>query len=309
MTAHFCPVILVYNHFDGWRPPARLDCPIACELTTDRARLDGADAVVYHIPTWRGPYRIARRPGQIGIALSLESEVNYPLLADPVFMSQFDLTMTYRQDSTIWCAYLGPDLARELRSPCRQKTEAAPAVYFASNPFERSGRTKYALELMKRLKVDSYGRVLKNRRLDHDRGRATKLATIARYRFTLAFENSVCRDYVTEKFFDSLVAGSVPVYLGAPNIREFAPAEHCFIDTTDFAEPAELAAYLAELAADEAAYGRYLAWKDRPLDARFLEKCQGQRMSAWCRLCLLLHSRRAAPPIRRGGPPWKFARR
>jgi Glycosyltransferase family 10 (fucosyltransferase) C-term len=86
--------------------------------------------------------------------------------------------------------------------------------------------------------------VLRTRRLDPDRGTATKLATIARYKFTLAFENSICRDYVTEKFFKPLVAGSVPVYLGAPNIRELATAEHCFIDTADFEGPAELPAYL-----------------------------------------------------------------
>jgi hypothetical protein len=49
---------------------------------------------------------------------------------------------------------------------------------------------------------------------------------------------------VTENFFKPLVAGSVPVYLGAPNIRELATAEHCFIDTADFEGPAELPAYL-----------------------------------------------------------------
>jgi len=40
------------------------------------------------------------------------------------------------------------------------------------------------------LAVDSYGPSLRNRRLPvEDRGRETNLAVIARYRFTLAFEN------------------------------------------------------------------------------------------------------------------------
>ena len=34
------------------------------------------------------------------------------------------------------------------------------------------------------------------------------------YKFYLAFENSVCAEYVTEKFFNALADGLVPVFLG-----------------------------------------------------------------------------------------------
>ena len=76
---------------------------------------------------------------------------------------------------------------------------------------ETSGRTDYARELMRRMEVHSYGRVLRNRQLDTDRGVESKLETIASHRFTLAFENAIAEDYVTEKLYDPLVAGSVPV--------------------------------------------------------------------------------------------------
>ena len=39
----------------------------------------------------------------------------------------------------------------------------------------------------------------------------------------MAFENSETDDYITEKFFGTLVSGSVPVYIGAPNVKFFAP--------------------------------------------------------------------------------------
>jgi len=40
-----------------------------------------------------------------------------------------------------------------------------------------------------------------------------------RYKFCIAIENSLAMDYVTEKVYDALAAGCVPIYYGAPNIR------------------------------------------------------------------------------------------
>jgi hypothetical protein len=160
-----------------------------------------------------------------------------------------------------------------------------------SSPMNRSGRTEYARELMRHMPVASYGKMLRTRALVADQGRQTKLETIARYRFTLAFENSIARDYVTEKFYDPLLVGSVPVYLGAPNVIDHAPAPGCYIDVRDFANPRELARFLLELSSDEARYAQYLEWRERPLDARFLALAQEQSVCPWCRLCRLLHER------------------
>jgi hypothetical protein len=118
-------LILVHSHFAGWRPPERLGCPIACEISTDLARLGEAAAVVYHIPSWQGPPRFERRPGQPAVAWSLESPINYPLQAIPNFMSQFDATVTYRQDATVWCPYFDPADADRMLGPPRPKTERA----------------------------------------------------------------------------------------------------------------------------------------------------------------------------------------
>jgi hypothetical protein len=115
---------------------------------------------------------------------------------------------------------------------------------------------------------------------------------MARYRFVLAFENSICPDYVTEKFFDPLAAGSVPVYRGAPNIADFAPGEGCFVDASTFPGPGELAEHIARLAADQAAYARFFAWKKAPLAPGFVALAEAQRASGWQRLCQLLHGER-----------------
>jgi hypothetical protein len=167
-----------------------------------------------------------------------------------------------------------------------EKTEAVPLAHFQSSHFDASGRIGYVRALMKHIPVDSYGRVLNNRRLPGpDRGGKSKLRTIARYKFTLAFENSIATDYVTEKFFQPLIAGSVPVYLGAPNIAEFAPGKDCFINVADFDGPASLAAHLERVGADEPEYGKLLAWKAQSLRPQFIEMVESVNVRSMYRLC------------------------
>ncbi len=229
----------------------------------------------------------------------MESQVNYPQLCDPEFMRRFDLTMTYRLDSDVPIPYVMPGLPDELRRPPTAKTAEALAACFVSNEHDNSGRYPYIRELMRHLPVHSFGRVLRNKELTGDDGRETKLSTIARYRFTLAFENSLTTDYLTEKFFDPLIAGSVPVYRGAPNADQFAPGERCFINALDFGSPRELADYLNVLAGDPDRYDTYLAWKGMPLRRGFLDLVQ-RRTSPWCRLCERLEKLQALRPARAG---------
>jgi len=44
-----------------------------------------------------------------------------------------------------------------------------------------------------------------------------------RYKFCVAMENSVRHDYVTEKIWDALAAGCIPIYLGSKTARHIIP--------------------------------------------------------------------------------------
>jgi hypothetical protein len=74
----------------------------------------------------------------------------------------------------------------------------------------------------------------------------SKLETLSRYAFSICFENSVLRGWVTEKIFDCLAAGTVPVYWGAPDIGELVDPQ-TFIDMRTFADYGELGRYLKSL--------------------------------------------------------------
>jgi hypothetical protein len=70
---------------------------------------------------------------------------------------------------------------------------------------------------MQHIAVDSYGKCLHNAEFPAHEERvfgSTKLPLFARYQFALALENSLAHDYVTEKFYQPLIAGAVPIYLG-----------------------------------------------------------------------------------------------
>lgn len=84
-----------------------------------------------------------------------------------------------------------------------------------------------------------------------------KLEIQQRYKFSVAFENTKSfPGLITEKIFDCFAAGSVPIYLGAPNIGDYIPAE-CFIDLRDYTSYEQLHGYLAGMS--ESRYREYLA--------------------------------------------------
>lgn len=89
------------------------------------------------------------------------------------------------------------------------------------------------------------------------RGRIdSKLDVLRTYRFSICYEN--IRDingYITEKIFDCLKAGCVPVYWGAKNVSDHIP-RGCFIDKRDFRDYESLYVYLKEMSDD--AYQKYL---------------------------------------------------
>ena len=108
----------------------------------------------------------------------------------------------------------------------------------------------------------SFGRCLTN--MPRSARADTKIDTLRRYKFCVAVENSEMPHYVTEKIFDSFVAGCVPVYFGAPNIYDYIPHRDAIIDVRALGGARQAAEEIARLAADDDAYARKHAWRDDP---------------------------------------------
>ncbi|XP_070791564.1 alpha-(1,3)-fucosyltransferase 10 isoform X1 [Pituophis catenifer annectens] len=143
----------------------------------------------------------------------------------------------------------------------------APLVYVQSDCDPPSDRDNYVKELMSHIEIDSYGACLHNRDLpDHLRNPSSMDSNsfykiLAQYKFILAFENSVCEDYITEKLWRPLKLGVVPVYYGSPKIQDWLPSNKSAILVTDFPHPKDLAQHIKALDADDKEYVAYLEWK------------------------------------------------
>ncbi|WP_284076393.1 glycosyltransferase family 10 domain-containing protein [Herbaspirillum aquaticum] len=85
-----------------------------------------------------------------------------------------------------------------------------------------------------------------------DHGRVDdKLGVQSAYRFALCIENIASPGYVTEKIIEAMVARTLPIYLGAPDIGDFVPAE-AYIDARDLASIAALPDRLDTVTSKEA---------------------------------------------------------
>ena len=283
-----------------------------CLISDNRADFTRADAVIFPTPIlgdWLPPERSF--PEQLWVQWSQESAVHYPQLLDDEFNSRFDLRMTYRLDSDVPIPYVAPDMFDAL-APLTPLDRRNPVMVSAwtSSRWDRCGRDPYLLGLMNVLAVHSYGAIGHNCDLVDDTGPASKLAAISLYRFTLALENSMAPDYVTEKFFQPLMVGSVPIYRGAPNVAQFAPAPHSYIDATDFSGPAALAEFLSEMT--DAEYLSYHSWRRHGPTDEWRARFAPFAAHAFVRLARVVPTvaigRRAAATIDRVAPPPRSGR-
>ena len=91
------------------------------------------------------------------------------------------------------------------------------------------------------------------------RGNAYKHEILKNYQYGLCFENTIFPGYVTEKIFDCILCGTIPIYLGAPDINEFVPQD-VFINFNKFQSFKDLDYYLSNLSIDESEKYRIAAY-------------------------------------------------
>ena len=259
-------------------------CPYSnCFATKDRSilPLEEYDAIIIHIRGLPNDWPKVRSPNQRYIMLSIEAPIH---LAEYRHLDQlmFNWTMTYRLDSDFPIPYAWIDQVMPLPAPIgstqlqkfivhhgKKAVEKGPnladgkvglAVQFVSNCHSASGREIYVRELQKHIPVDIYGKCGEFK-CAKDKGWECYRMTESKYKFYLSFEDAMCKDYATEKFFTMYSLKMIPIVLGGANYSQMAPP-HSFINAVDFKSPKALAHHLKILDADDAKFNEYFWWKD-----------------------------------------------
>ena len=225
-------LLLIYNEFSGEKRWFRFneDCSLhvlvprrsskPCvkdkfEVTYDKQRIDESDFVLVHGTSRKLPnldhlktMRRQKPSSQLWIYFSMESPISMPKRDSRRYGDDmFHLTFTYRVDSDFWAPYASYEeiqfvnLSHQDFSAGKDKLVA----WTVSN-CRAQIRNVFVRELQKYIAVDVFGRCSgefekSTRSCPRDE---TCKSILKQYKFYLSFENTLCEDYITEKYWNHL---------------------------------------------------------------------------------------------------------
>ncbi|GBF95372.1 glycosyltransferase [Raphidocelis subcapitata] len=285
--------------------------PINCTFAVGDEALRTADGLYFHVPRHPGRIMARKHEGQLRFAVSMESAHYYPWQDDPKYMCQYDVEATYRS-----CAQVPNNFHHERHlnlttmesrlhepeEPFESKLHAV--AYINRNCNTRSVRSAVMAEWLRlhaegksKLAVHSYGCNANMKMPDHD----DKYKVFRKYKYCITMENSISYDYVTEKLWDGLVAGCVPIYHGTHAWADIVPDPSAVVvygAGGNASSVAELDALLDRVGSDKAAYERLLEWKRKPLEQLspgYQAYRELVRQNNECRMCIHVIKHRMEP--------------
>ena len=202
-------------NWDNWVGGRTLfkDCPISeCSLAYNISPAASADVLLMSEfgPDYRRRY-LPKPAHQIWIAQHWESPMHDRIDAASL-RGLVNWTVSYRRDSTIAISY-GKYRRRNGTSSATTTTAAAAPInyaegktkmvaWFVSNCAARNSRRDYARRLGFYVKVDVFG-ACGTKLCQQNREPSCSNLLKTDYKFYLAFENSNCKDYITEKLWQT----------------------------------------------------------------------------------------------------------
>ena len=124
----------------------------------------------------------------------------------------------------------------------------------------QSSRGSLIRKLLKYVPIDIFGKCGNLTCPKENRFVDCRAHIAAQYKLFFAFENSLCSEYITEKFFRTLNYDIVPVVLGLGDYSKYVPKSG-YINVLDYKSPKELADYLIYLDKNPSEYNKYFAWR------------------------------------------------
>ena len=275
-----------------------------CILVHDEKDTRFSDAVIFD-GRFLGTENVAkpplRPPGQVWIFAAHESPAYYKVHGtkwmESPWKSSFNWTMTYdKSNSDIFLPYgeirkhaKGHNSNRNFTEIALQKTDGALIV--VSHCDTDGKREVYLNELKKYFPIKVLGKCGEKwdcgHQYTHDDCFDILLNTT--YKFYLAFENSLCREYYTEKFFENYNNDILLITRGGfknDSLTRFPKSSH--ISTDQFKSAKALGEYMTKIANDPSLLARLLKDKSQYYGVGYTEAYP----RAMCQLCKMMNNQR-----------------
>ena len=213
------------------------NCPVTnCETFYDRQRIAESDLILVHMRDSVGQLPTPRGANERWVFALYESPVHAGDYSN--LDGLFNLTSTYAVESDFPDFYSSDSKFRwqlnETFDPQHDYSAGKPgfAAAVVSNCGGPSRRLEYIKELQKHIAVDVFGNCGRKCPTSYrSSGQPGECKDILahEYRFYFAFENSVCKDYITEKFFLILNKNIIPVVLGGGSYDYYVSVYICLL--------------------------------------------------------------------------------
>ncbi|XP_063437124.1 alpha-(1,3)-fucosyltransferase 7-like [Mytilus trossulus] len=247
-------------------------CPKQCTITNNRDDLPQSDAVLFHFTDkdlFLNDLPTKRLLSQVWALFINEPNIFVQESFTP-WANVFNWTISYRRHSTVFMPYgmyepipneLLPNVSRINPPiyPAHHRDKMAYAV--VSRCADDAERYRLVNEISQHINVDYYGEC-GSLKCEIKHNSCLPPNTLRRYRFRLAFEDSNCRDYVTEKFWDTLSKGIIPVVNWKAAQRDVPVPPKSYINVYDFPNIKSLAEYLTKVSRNSTLFQSYFKWRD-----------------------------------------------
>jgi hypothetical protein len=200
----------------------------------------------------------------------------------------FNITIATDTNADIYASYFWYKMKIFTKSEPKTRTVMASAFISNCDYQVTSDRIQLIKELRKYgVTIDVYGKcesnVMEPFELQHLPRSKRKMMNMKKYKFNLCFENSINEGYISEKYWQALEVGTIPVYLGAPDIKFYEPAPNSILHVKDYSVK-ELAEKIIFLSNNDVEYNKMLDWKRNP-SPKFLNVVDYMTSDIFCKLC------------------------
>ncbi|XP_071839559.1 4-galactosyl-N-acetylglucosaminide 3-alpha-L-fucosyltransferase FUT6-like [Apostichopus japonicus] len=268
----FNVIFIGYGKFSHHKFPEHCDCNgDPYYVTNDTCGIKDADAVIFTngarrgmtLESWRRYHR-ERSPSQLWVLGTHESPLTCVAVRPPDDMKMvYNLSFTYHSRSDFPNPYgFYTKYATQQNGSVNWYSKKSKLIRWTSSHCPLSPRhykrRDFAYALKEHINITMYGTCGDGR---FDGEEYTEAVT--EHKFSLILENSCCSEYITEKFWDSLlIYNQVPVVYGATREEydRIAPPKS-YIFMQDFSSLEELAGFITKVGSSEIEYNEYHYWR------------------------------------------------